>query len=86
MSYSIWIKVEDDDGSPGDRSEAWWAGPGEFATRREAIEHVEDHILSKHALASEFDLLDSKWTDEDDAEEAARQPLGGIEQYQDEDR
>jgi hypothetical protein len=40
LSYTVWIKIEDDDGQPGDPDEAWWSVTT-TETRDEAIKQAE---------------------------------------------
>jgi hypothetical protein len=40
MTYSVWVKVENDDGQPGDPDEVWWVAD-HHPTRSGAIEHAE---------------------------------------------
>lgn len=48
MTYTVWIKVENDGGQPGDNDEAWWS-VDHFPTRKEAMEHADEIAAQEYA-------------------------------------
>lgn len=62
MSYSVWIKVESDEVA---NDEGWWV-VDHFASRREAIEHVEEMCAQEYAHTGiEPQALDNDWSEEE---------------------